>query len=452
MLEEADPLLWKILLQIFLIFLNAIFACAEIAVISINDNKLEKLSNAGNKQAQRLLNLTSNPAKFLATIQVGITLAGFLGSAFAADNFSDRLVDFLIARGVQMNPATLDTLSVIVITLILSYFTLVLGELVPKRLAMRQAERIGLAMSGLVYVVSKLFAPIVWFLTASTNGLLRLLGVDPNADDSVVTEEEIRMLVDAGSLKGSIDEDEKQFIHNIFEFDNKDVEELMTHRTEVIVLWLDQTDAEWEEVITSSRYSMYPICGDSTDDVKGLLSTKDYFRMKDRSRDHVLAHAVKPIWFVPETIRADVLFQNMKKSRNHFAVVLDEYGGMSGIITIGDLIEELLGDIDDEEIVSVESTLIKPLGENSWMIRGAALLEEVSRVVGIDLVNDDYNTFAGMVFAWLGNIPPDGSTPSLQANGLDIQVDEIKDHRLKRATVRKLEPLDDSLDKSGPFE
>lgn len=452
MLEEADPLLWKLLLQFFLIFLNAVFACAEIAVISINDNKLEKLSNAGNRQAQRLLSLTAQPAKFLATIQVGITLAGFLGSAFAADNFSDHVVKFLLERGVRIDPALLDTLAVIVITLILAFFTLVFGELVPKRIAMRHAERIGLSMSGLVYFVAKLFAPIVWLLTAATNAVLRLLGIDPNANDSIVTEEEIRMLVDAGSLKGAIDEEEKQFIHNVFEFDNKTVDELMTHRTEVAVLWLDQSDAEWEDVINNSRYSMYPICGDSTDDVKGLLSTKDYFRMKDRSREHVMAQAVRPIWFVPESIRADVLFQNMKKSRNHFAVVLDEYGGMSGIVTIGDLIEELLGDLDDEEIITVESTLIKALDDNKWLVRGSAQLDDVSHHLGVELSSDDYNTFAGMVFSWLGNIPQDGSTPCIQAQGLEIQIDEIKDHRLKRATVRRIQAADEVLDKSGPFE
>lgn len=452
MLEEADPLLWKLLLQFFLIFLYAIFACAEIAVISIHDNKLEKLSNAGNDRARRLLSLTAQPARFLATIQVGITLAGFLGAAFAADNFSDRLVRWLLDQGVQLKPTTLHTLAVIFITLILSYFTLLFGEMIPRRIAKRRAERIGLAMSGLVYVVAKLFSPLVWLLTVSSKAVLRLLGVEPDLNESIITEEEIRMMVDAGSLKGSIDEEEKQFIHNIFEFDNKSVEELMTHRTEVLVLWLDQSDEEWEDVIINSRYSIYPICADSTDDVRGLLSTKEYFRLKDRSRPNVLAQAVKPIWFVPESIRADVLFQSMKKSRNHFAVVLDEYGGMSGIVTISDLIEELLGDLDDEEIITVESTLIKALDNDTWLIRGSALLDDVSGQLGIDLTCDDYNTFAGMVFSWLGNIPPDGSTPKIQARNLEIQIDEIKDHRLKRATVRLLRPQDEALDKSGPFE
>lgn len=434
-MEDPDPMLWQILLQLFLIALNAVFACAEIAVISINDNKLERLSALGNKKAKRLLSLTSQPAKFLATIQVGITLAGFLGSAFAADNFSEPLVDWLIGIGVKIPVATLGAVSVIFITLILSYFTLVFGELVPKRIAMQKAEAIGLAMSGLIYVVSKIFAPLVWLLTASTNGLLRLIGIDPNADGEEVTEEEIRMMVDAGSEKGAIDKEEKEFIHNIFEFDNKTAGELMTHRTEVTLLWLDENDADWEKTINESRHSIYPVCGESPDDVKGLLNTKDYFRLNDRSRNNVLEKAVKIANFVPETVRADILFRNMKKDRNHFAVVLDEYGGMSGIITISDLIEELLGDMEDDISLPDEPPLIDVVDSGTWLVNGTAPLDEVSKTLGVALPVEEYDTFAGMVFALLGNIPPDGSTPELEEYGLLIRINEINEHRLKKATV-----------------
>ena len=195
MLSEGDSILWQLLLQLILILINAVFACAEIAVISMNDTKLSKLASESNKRAVKLKKLTEQPARFLATIQVGITFAGFLGSAFAADNFSDRLVNWLVDMGVKVPVKTLDTIAVIVITLILSYFTLVLGELVPKRIAMKKADELALAISGLVYFISKIFAPLVSLLTASTNGLLMLLGIDPNAEDDRVTEEEIRMMV-----------------------------------------------------------------------------------------------------------------------------------------------------------------------------------------------------------------------------------------------------------------
>ncbi|MEG2010296.1 MAG: CNNM domain-containing protein, partial [Oscillospiraceae bacterium] len=239
-----DPIIWQILLQVLLIALNAVFACAEIAVISMNDNKLAQMAAQGDKRAVRLARLTSQPARFLATIQVAITLSGFMGSAFAADNFSDKLVQWLLSLGVTVPVATLDTAAVIVITLILSYFTLVFGELVPKRIAMKKAEALALGMSGLITAISKLFAPLVWLLTASTNGMLRLFGIDPNAEDEEVSEEEIRMMVDVGNQKGVIDPVEREMIQNVFEFDALTVGEFATHRTELALLWMDETAEE----------------------------------------------------------------------------------------------------------------------------------------------------------------------------------------------------------------
>lgn len=430
-----DPILWQILLQFVLIVLNAVFACAEIAVISVNDTKMERLSAAGNRRAKRLVSLTAQPAKFLATIQVGITLAGFLGSAFAADNFSDRLVDWFVKIGVAIPTQALDTLSVILITIILSYFTLVFGELVPKRIAMQKAEAIGLAMSGLVFVVSKVFAPVVWLLTASTNGLLRLFGIDPHAHEEQVTEEEIRMMADAGREKGTIDSNERDFIHNLFDFDDKTAAEIVTHRTDVTVLWLRESDEQWNRTIIECRFAMFPVCDESIDDVVGVLSTKDYFRLGERSRETVLAHAVKPPYFVPETMKADVLFANMKKLRAHFAIVLDEYGGMIGVASMSDLIEQLLGDIDEDDDVT-GPPLIEAVDGDTWIIAGKAPLENVMQALGVKLPCDEYDTFGGMVYALLGTIPADGSMPELEGYGLVIQINEIKEHRLERATVR----------------
>ncbi len=434
-MPDGDPIIWLLLLQLILIFVNAIFACAEIAVISMNDNKLAKLAAAGDKRAVRLSKLTDQPARFLATIQVGITLAGFLGSAFAADNFSDKLVNWVVGLGLTIPASTLDTLAVIIITLILSYFTLVLGELVPKRVAMRNAEKLALGMSGLVYIISRIFAPIVWLLTMSTNGLLHLLGIDPHADDDAVTEEEIRMMVDAGSEKGAINLNEKEMIHNIFEFDNKDAEDVMTHRTEVSFLWLEESDDQWDKTITESRYSVYPICDESIDNITGVLYTKDYFRIKERNRENILKYAVRPAYFVPETVRTDVLFHNMKRNRNHFAVVMDEYGGTNGIITMSDLLEELVGDLDDDNSIPEEPPLIERIDSQTWKIQGAAPLDMVAQQLGVLLPDDDYDTFSGFVFGLLGFIPEEGSTPELEEFGLTIKVTAIKDHHLERAIV-----------------
>lgn len=433
---SEDPILWKLVLQFLLIITNAIFACAEIAVISMNDSKLAKLTAAGDKRAVKLSGLTRQPARFLATIQVGITLAGFLGSAFAADNFSDRLVEWLLNIGVKIPAATLDTVSVVFITLILSYFTLVLGELVPKRVAMRNPEKLALALSGLTHFISRVFSPVVSLLTLSTNGLLRLIGIDPHAADDEITEEEIRMMVDEGNEKGAINNTEKEMIQNVFEFDDKTAEDVMTHRTEVSLLWMDESDEQWEKTIIDSRHTIYPVCNETTDDIAGVLNAKDYFRLKDKSRENILKNAVKPAYFVPETVKTDILFRNMKQSRNHFAVVLDEYGGMSGIITMNDLLEQLVGDLNDDDTVSKKPyLLIERVDSQTWKIYGSASLKSVSEQLGVALPEDDYDTFSGFVFGLLGFIPEDGSTPELEGYGLVIKVIEIKDHQLEKAIV-----------------
>lgn len=431
---EEGSILWKVILQFILIMLNAIFACAEIAIISMNDNKLAKLAAEGDKRAIRLTTLTQQPARFLATIQVAITLSGFLGSAFAADNFSDKLVDFLVDLGVKVNVATLNSISVVVITLILSYFTLVFGELVPKRIAMKKAESLALGMSSMISFISKLFAPIVWFLTASTNGLLRLLGIDPNEEDEEVTEEEIRMMVDAGSEKGTIDFVEKEMIQNIFEFDDLTIGEICTHRTEVSLLWTDETVEQWESTIHQSRHSLYPVCNESVDDIIGVLNAKDYFRLENKTYDSIMETAVRPAFFVPESIKADVLFRSMKKSRNYFAIVLDEYGGMSGIITMSDLVQQLVGEIDDEDLIERELK-IELIDSQTWNILGNTPLDDVAKQLKVSLPTEEYDTFGGFIFGTLGTIPEDGSQFEIEVNGLTIKVIEVKDHRVEKAVV-----------------
>lgn len=439
-----DPLLGQIILQLVLIALNAVFACAEIAVISMNDAKLEKLAQQGDRRAKRLMRLTSQPAKFLATIQVAITLAGFMGSAFAADNFSEKLVNRLVKLGVPIPEATLDTISVVLITLVLSYFTLVFGELVPKRLAMKKTEEVALGISSLVSIVSKLFAPIVWLLTVSTNGLLRLLGIDPESDDEEVTEEEIRMMLDAGSEKGAIEEEEKELINNVFEFNDTTVDEIATHRTDVVLLWREDSPEVWDETIRSSRYSRYPICGDSIDDVIGILNAKEYFRLSDYKRETVMEHAVYPPYFVPESVRADVLLRNMKSTHNRLAVVLDEYGGMRGIITMNDLLEQLVGDLVDENDPSEKDPDIVKVDENTWDIKGITSLDDISEELGIQFPENEHDTLSGLIFDALGLIPEDGTTLSLETAGMKIDVKEIKDHRVERATVQLLSPSEAS--------
>ncbi len=427
----------QILLQVFLIALNAIFAAAEMAIISINDAKLAALAAKGNKKAVRLAKLTSTPAKFLATIQVAITLSGFLGSAFAADNFASLLVDGLLKLGVpEAARGALNSVSVIVITLILSYLTLVFGELVPKRIAMKKAESLALGVSSLISFISKLFAPIVWLLTASTNGMLRLFGIDPNEHEESVSEEEIRMMVDAGSEKGTIDEEEKELIQNVFEFDDLSADDIATHRTDIDLLWLDDTIEKWEETIHESRHTFFPVCKDTVDNIVGVLNAKDYFRLKEKSLDNIMKNSVRPAFFVPETVKADVLFKNMKQKKNYFAIVLDEYGGMTGIVTITDILESIVGDYDEDTITQQEEEPdILKIDENIWKISGTAEISYVEETLNISLDCEDCDTFGGYVFSVLGIVPEDGETVSAETDMLEISVTEVKEHRIEKTVV-----------------
>lgn len=428
-----------IILQIVLIALNAIFACAEIAVLSISEVKLERMAQQGDKRARRLFALTREPARFLATIQVAITLSGFLGSAFAADNFSEPLVDWVLSLGVRLPRATLDTVAVVLITLILSYFTLVFGELVPKRVAMKRPEAIGLGISGLVYGISRIFKPLVWLLSISTNAMLRLFGIDPNEADEQVSEEEIRMMVDAGSEKGAIDQQEREFIENIFEFDDLTAKDIATHRVEAVILYLEESMEDWAAIIHDSRHTLYPVCDGSPDDVVGILNAKDYFRLDSRSREEVMA-IVRPAFFVPETIKADVLFRKMKKNRSAMAVVLDEYGGMVGIITMNDLIEELVGDLGEEsEELEAAEPHIRKLDESSWAVYGNVELWELEEALGIHFHQDEVDTFTGLVFSELDMIPDDGAQSiHLDMEGLSIDVLDIREHQVSYARVSKI--------------
>jgi len=433
----TDPLIWQLILQVLLIALNAVFACAEIAILSINEQKLEKMAEDGNKRAARLARLTAQPARFLATIQVSITLAGFLGSAFAADNFAERLVNWLLGIGCSVPAGILHTVSVVLITLILSYFTLVFGELVPKRVAMRKTEQIALGVSGLVSSISVVFKPIVSLLTVSTNAVLRLMHIDPNAQDETVTEEEIRMMVDAGEENGAIDAEEKEIIQNVFAFDDLTAGEIATHRTDVSILWTEESMEEWEKIIHDKRHTMYPVCGETADDVLGLLNAKDYFRLADKSRENVLA-LIRPAYFVPEGVKADVLFRNMRKNRSRIAIVLDEFGGMQGVITLNDLLEQLVGDLEDgDEPVQAEE--IEKIGENTWRISGSAELDEVAEQLDIELPVEDYDTFGGFAFGSLGMVPEDGSVHELDVNELHIRIEKVLDHKVVTALVTKTE-------------
>ncbi len=412
-----------LVLQIFLIFLNAVFASAEIAVISTNETKLQKKAEKGDKRAKRLLKLKSQPAKVLSTIQVAITLAGFLGSAFAADNFAGPLTEILISLGLNIDANILNSICVVLITVILSFFSIVFGELVPKRLAMKDPEKKALGVSGLLKFISIIFAPIVWVLSATTNGLLRLLGINPNQEEEPVTEEEIILMAETGSEQGLIESEENQLIKNIFDFKDQTIGECCTHRKDAEMLFLDESDSEWDNKIKDTHHTYYPICGKDVDDVIGVLNTKNYFRLDDKSRKSVLKHAVDTPVFINENLPCNEVFYKMKSKREYFGIVVDEYGGMCGIISLRDIISLIVGDFIEKD--EVADYTIKNLGENVWEINGIAPFDKVVEDLNLNIdleENDDFETFGGYVNYIKGDIPSDGETFKIQTENFDCDV------------------------------
>jgi putative hemolysin len=328
------------------------------------------------------------------------------------------------------------------ITLTFLFFNLVLGELVPRRIALHKAEQLALSLSLFILISSRIFAPAVWLLSKSTNALIRTFGIDPEAKKNTVTEEEIRLLVDAGSERGSIAAGEKEIIHNVFEFNDKTADAMMTHRRDTVLLWLKDDDEQWERIILKTKHHYYPVCGETVDDIRGVLSARDYLVLKDRHRKQVMAHALRPAWFVPGTVGTHVLFRKMKARRSHFALALDEYGSFDGIITMKDLLEALVGDLSEKN-EGTELPLIEKKGPNLWKIRGRVNLSLVAKETGISFAagGKNYDTFGGFVFTLLGRLPEDGEQCVLEysAEGdkkLQITVTEVKYHRLESALVQ----------------
>jgi len=428
----------ELLVLIILIVRNAFFAASEIALISMNDTKLKLMAEEGNKRAVLLKKLVDEPSKFLATIQIGITLAGFFASAFAADNFSERLVDLIKLTGVPIPDSILKNVSVILITIVLSYFSLVFGELVPKRVAMKKAESIAMLVASPLNFLSSVTSPFVKFLTFSTNTIVRIFGIDPNKEEDNVTEEEIRMMVDVGEEKGAIDETEKEMINNIFEFNNKVVSEIMTHRTEISALPVDATLDEVIELINTEKYSRIPVYEDTIDNIIGIMHSKYLIKYiaEGGDRDNFdLRNLIRKPYYVPTSKRTDELFKELQRQRIHMAVIIDEYGGTAGIVTLEDLLEEIVGNIFDEDD-EVEKEIEK-IDENTFIINGTTSLDTVRDYLEVDLPTDDYDTLSGFLIGQLGRIPEENDKPSIEFNGLVFKIDKVDEKRVAKVKVCK---------------
>ncbi len=422
---------WAILLQLFLIGLNAVFASAEIAVISMNETKLNALASKGGKsakKAKKLAKLTADPARFLSTIQVAITLAGFLGSAFAADTFAEPIASAL-SKGLGISLSVLSPVCVILITIILAFFNIVFGELVPKRVAMKGSEKVAKGLTGILCFVSVAFKPIVALLSASTNGVLRLMGISPEDEEEEVTEDDILLMAEAGTESGHIESSENELIKNIFEFSDLTIGEICTHRKDADILYVTQTAEQWKEKIHATAHTYYPVCGETADDVRGVLFTKAYFRLAEHSQENVLSHAVQQPVFLYENTPAKKVFEQMKKTHEYFGIVMDEYGGMAGIVTIHDLLEAIVGDMD-EKYEDAEYT-IEQTGEKVWTINGLAPLDKVARALDMEIdvgENNDYETMSGYACSLMDTLPEEDREYTLSTPQLLIRILKVENH------------------------
>lgn len=426
-----------VFLLIILTGVNAFFTASEMAFITINDNKIRFLADEGDLKAKKVLLVLETPTRFLSTIQIGVTLAGFLASAFASDQFSEPLVKILL-NYIPIDEDVIKTISVVIITLLLSYITLVFGELVPKRIAMSKAEPIAFGVVGILRVISIVALPFVNFLSFTTNSVLRLFGFNPDEEPNQVTEEEIRMMVDVGEEKGTIRETEKEMINNIFEFDNKLVSEVMTHRREISGIPVEATLAEVKKILKNEQYTRFPIYDDSIDNIVGIVHLKDLLKYYDQAKTKTfsLQKIMRKPYFVPESKHIDELFFELQKNNTHFAVVIDEYGGTAGIITIEDLIEEIVGDISDE--YDEDEKLIAQISENTYDLNASIELEELEERCGVDLPNEDYDTLSGFLIGLLGRIPLNHEQIDLEYEGILFKVLKIEDKRIIK--VRMVKP------------
>ncbi len=419
----------QLLLQLVLILLNAFFAATEIAVISLNEKKVRAKAEDGDKKAAKILKIIEEPTRFLSAIQVGITLAGFLGSAFAADNFAERLSAFLI-RAFDL-PATshgvINTVSVIVITLVLSYFTLVLGELVPKRVAMRHKEKLANAVCGFISGLTVVLKPVIWLLTVSTNGMLRLFGIDPHAKEDAVSEEDIVIMLDAGADEGTLDEEDITYIKNVFKLDRLTAADVMTQRSNMVTLTKGESEEEIVARIAAEGYSRIPVYDEESEKIIGILHAREYL-LRRKEQDFQLGDVLLPAVFVPETVHLDALLRDMQRDHRHMVIVVNEYGQVSGLVTMEDIIEQLVGEIWDEQDVATED--IVALDAHSYRVQTATSIDAFFEFFGLDMSEEIVST---TVNGWLteqcGGIPEVGYTLTYESLTITVtKADGVMTH------------------------
>ena len=424
----------QILLLACLILLNAFFAATEMAFVSLNDAKISVKAKEGDKKYKKIEKMLKNPSKFLATIQIGITLAGFLSSAFASDVFASELAKVLFDLTHAFSVTVWQNISIVVITIILSYFTLIFGELVPKRIAMENAEKFSKFSISIISVLAKVMSPFVKFLTWSTDVVSKLFGVKKESEETV-TEEEIRMMVDVGQEKGTINDDEKEMINNVFELNDKEVSEIMIHRTEMFALEDTMSVSEVSKKLIEGeyRYSRIPVYNEDIDNIEGILYIKELLRANSNVK---IKKLLKDTLFIPESKRINEVFKEMQKNKIHMAIVVDEYGGTAGVVTMEDILEEIVGDIYDE-YDPVEEKYEK-IDENTYIVDGQMSILDFEKLIGVKNIETEYDTVSGYLMELMDRVPTEEENHVIETDKLVFKIEEFDDRRISKVKVCKI--------------
>lgn len=437
---DPGSIILKIVTLFALILVNAFFAMSEMAIVNLNDNKIEKMAESGHKKAKQIKKLTESTSSFLSTIQIGVTLAGFLTSATAAQSFAAMLTSAIANTAiVKVIPiGVIGGFSTVIITLVMSYFSLVLGELVPKKIAIQNPEKMSFFAAPILIVVAKITKPLVKFLSLSTNGVLRLMRIDPHADEETVTEEEIRMMVDVGGEKGVIEDVQKEMIDNIFEFDDIDVADIMTHRTDMVCIDDDEPLSEAVKLSIENGFSRIPVFEEDPDNIVGIIYIKDFLKYvgSNLPKTKTIKDMMRPAYYVPETKRCGELFTEMTEKRVQMAVVVDEYGGTAGIVTLEDLLESIVGNIQDE--YDQEDEEISIINETTFEVDGITDIEEVEEHIGKTFPDGDYDTIGGYIISVLGFLPQDGEMNEVQFENIKFTVLNVEERRIGKVKVEIL--------------
>ena len=422
----------QIAITLFILVLGMVIKMAEASLFSVSESELDELLASGKKSAVRVSNMRKATSKVRPALRSALTITEFQLTAFLVLFFSKYISEPVInAGGTELVAIVVGALVTVVVAAFLTVFFI---AVLSRHIAIKHSLKASVSLSLFTTVIVVIYTPFSSLIEVLSNAFLRPLGINAEKQENGVSEETIRMMVDAGNEQGTIETEEKEFIENVFAFNDLSADEVATHRTSITILWTNETQNEWEKTISKSHHTYFPICDDKIDNVVGVLNAKEYFRIKERTKENVMAHAVKPPYFIPESMKANAILKSMKQKRTYFAVVVDEYGGMSGIVTVTDLLQCIVGDIfDDLDMPHIPE--IEPLDSKMWMIRGSAEKEDVEKALGIDL-DGDFETFAGYVLTMVDFIPDDGEIITVENEIMTVKITSVKDRRIEKTMVQ----------------